>query len=91
MGLLYPKMVVRNCFATYPSMFLAYIFDKSYTYIIILPLFYSPYSIEGEYVPMEGDEVKYRLCAIPPKNEKFQAVHVKIINLTPEVHHRWEE
>ncbi|XP_013110611.1 cold shock domain-containing protein CG9705 [Stomoxys calcitrans] len=47
--------------------------------------------IEGEYVPMEGDEVKYRLCAIPPKNEKFQAVHVKIINLTPEVHHRWEE
>ncbi|KAM7356409.1 cold shock domain-containing protein CG9705 [Cochliomyia hominivorax] len=47
--------------------------------------------IEGEYVPMAGDEVKYRLCAIPPKYEKFQAVHVKIINLTPEVHHKWEE
>ncbi|XP_065359538.1 cold shock domain-containing protein CG9705 [Calliphora vicina] len=47
--------------------------------------------IEGEYVPMEGDEVKYRLCAIPPKYEKFQAVHVNIINLTPEVHHKWEE
>ncbi|XP_073838470.1 cold shock domain-containing protein CG9705 [Musca autumnalis] len=47
--------------------------------------------IEGEFVPMEGDEVKYRLCSIPPKHEKFQAVHVNIINLTPEVHHRWEE
>lgn len=49
------------------------------------------YSIEGEYVPMPGDEVKYRLCAIPPKNEKFQAVHVKIINFSPEVHRRWED
>ncbi|KAL9904336.1 cold shock domain-containing protein CG9705 [Glossina fuscipes] len=47
--------------------------------------------IEGEYVPMPGDEVKYRLCAIPPKNEKFQAVHVKIINFSPEVHRRWED
>ncbi|XP_037821884.1 cold shock domain-containing protein CG9705 [Lucilia sericata] len=47
--------------------------------------------IEGEYVPMAGDEVSYRLCAIPPKLEKFQAVHVKIVNLTPEVHHKWEE
>ncbi|XP_055910994.1 cold shock domain-containing protein CG9705 [Eupeodes corollae] len=47
--------------------------------------------IEGEYVPQPGDEVKYRLCAIPPKYEKHQAVHCQIINLTPEVHHKWIE
>lgn len=47
--------------------------------------------VEGEYVPLSGDEVKYRLCAIPPKFEKHQAVHVQIINLTPEVHHKWED
>ncbi|XP_039966359.1 cold shock domain-containing protein CG9705 [Bactrocera neohumeralis] len=47
--------------------------------------------IDGEYVPQPGDEVRYRLCAIPPKFEKHQAVHVQIINLTPEVHHKWEE
>jgi len=46
--------------------------------------------IEGEYCPKEGDEVSYRLCAIPPKNEKFQAVHVHIINFTPDVHLKWE-
>ncbi|CAD7080816.1 unnamed protein product [Hermetia illucens] len=47
--------------------------------------------IEGEYVPMPGDEVKYRLCSIPPKYEKYQAIHVQIINLTPEKHTKWEE
>ncbi|XP_068243221.1 cold shock domain-containing protein CG9705 [Palaemon carinicauda] len=46
--------------------------------------------IEGEYIPLEGDEVTYRLCPIPPKREKCQATHVKIINFTPEVHHRWD-
>ncbi|XP_044730008.1 cold shock domain-containing protein CG9705 [Chrysoperla carnea] len=46
--------------------------------------------IEGEYVPLPGDEVKYRLCPIPPKFEKFQAVQVHIINLTPEVHLKWD-
>ncbi|XP_039275209.1 cold shock domain-containing protein CG9705 isoform X2 [Nilaparvata lugens] len=45
--------------------------------------------IDGEIVPMPGDEVKYRLCPLPPKMEKFQAVHVEIVNLTPEVHKRW--
>nr|CAD7259977.1 unnamed protein product [Timema shepardi] len=46
--------------------------------------------IEGEYVPLPGDEVQFRLCPIPPKFEKFQAVHVHITNLTPEVHIRWD-
>ncbi|KDR15429.1 cold shock domain-containing protein CG9705 [Zootermopsis nevadensis] len=46
--------------------------------------------IEGEYIPLPGDEVKYRLCPIPPKYEKNQAINVHIINLTPEVHLRWD-
>ncbi|KAI7797317.1 cold shock domain-containing protein C2a [Triplophysa rosa] len=38
--------------------------------------------IEGEYVPMEGDEVTYKVCPVPPKNLKFQAVEVVITNPT---------
>lgn len=48
-------------------------------------------SIEGEYVPLPGDEVNYRLCPIPPKFEKNQAVHVRIVHLTPEKHLKWDE
>lgn len=40
---------------------------------------------------MQGDEVQYRLCAVPPKYEKHQAIHVNIINFSPEVHLKWEE
>lgn len=54
---------------------------------IVWFIFY--FSIEDEYVPLPGDEVKYRLCPIPPKFEKNQAVHVKIVNLTPQVHLKW--
>ncbi|XP_050420819.1 cold shock domain-containing protein CG9705 [Adelges cooleyi] len=46
--------------------------------------------IEGEYVPLPGDRVRYRLCPVPPKLEKNQATHVEIINLTPQVHLRWD-
>jgi hypothetical protein len=53
-------------------------------------LFFLFYSIEGEYIPLSGDEVVYRMCSIPPKYEKYQAIHVQITNLTPEVHTRWE-
>uniref|UniRef100_A0A8C2F5P2 Cold shock domain containing C2, RNA binding a n=1 Tax=Cyprinus carpio TaxID=7962 RepID=A0A8C2F5P2_CYPCA len=38
--------------------------------------------IEGEYVPMEGDEVTYKVCPVPPKNIKFQAVEVVLTNLS---------
>lgn len=48
------------------------------------------FSIEGEFVPLPGDEVRYRLCPIPPKLEKCQAVRVEIINLTPQVHLKWD-
>ncbi|KAM9305817.1 calcium-regulated heat-stable protein 1 [Gastrophryne carolinensis] len=43
--------------------------------------------IEGEYVPTEGDEVTYKLCTVPPKNEKTQAVEVVITHLAPGTKH----
>ncbi|XP_034782528.1 calcium-regulated heat-stable protein 1-like [Acipenser ruthenus] len=46
--------------------------------------------IEGEYVPVEGDEVSYKLCSIPPKMEKVQAVEVTITHLAPgSKHETW--
>ncbi|PAA94216.1 hypothetical protein BOX15_Mlig011599g1, partial [Macrostomum lignano] len=48
--------------------------------------------IDEEYVPVPGDEVEFRMIPIPPKNEKYQAVHVRIIHLAPGVtHHKWSE
>ncbi len=41
--------------------------------------------IEGEYIPRKGDKVKFRLCPMPPKFDKFQAVHIQIVDFTPEV------
>ncbi|XP_075936189.1 cold shock domain-containing protein C2 [Anarhichas minor] len=43
--------------------------------------------IEGEYVPVEGDEVTYKVSRVPPKNLKVQAVEVKIIHLNPGTKH----
>ncbi|KAI2666908.1 Cold shock domain-containing protein C2 [Labeo rohita] len=43
--------------------------------------------IEGEYVPVEGDEVTYKVCPIPPKNVKVQAVEVIITHLKPGTKH----
>uniref|UniRef100_A0A1A8QHJ3 Calcium regulated heat stable protein 1 n=2 Tax=Nothobranchius TaxID=28779 RepID=A0A1A8QHJ3_9TELE len=43
--------------------------------------------IEGEYVPVEGDEMRYKVCSIPPKNEKVQAVEVTITHLKPGTKH----
>uniref|UniRef100_A0A8C4QA55 Cold shock domain containing C2, RNA binding a n=1 Tax=Eptatretus burgeri TaxID=7764 RepID=A0A8C4QA55_EPTBU len=46
--------------------------------------------IEGEYVPTEGDDVTYKLCSIPPKHKKVQAVEVNIIHLAPDtLHETW--
>ncbi|XP_037134346.1 cold shock domain-containing protein C2a [Syngnathus acus] len=46
--------------------------------------------IEGEYVPMEGDEVTYKVCPIPPKMQKIQAVEVVITHLKPgSKHETW--
>ncbi|XP_078125616.1 calcium-regulated heat-stable protein 1 [Sander vitreus] len=43
--------------------------------------------IEGEYVPVEGDEVSYKICSIPPKHTKIQAVEVAITHLKPGTKH----
>uniref|UniRef100_A0A8C6SIK7 Cold shock domain containing C2, RNA binding a n=1 Tax=Neogobius melanostomus TaxID=47308 RepID=A0A8C6SIK7_9GOBI len=43
--------------------------------------------IDGEYVPMEGDEVTYKVCPVPPKNQKVQAVDVVITHLNPGTKH----
>ncbi|XP_062388639.1 calcium-regulated heat-stable protein 1 [Sardina pilchardus] len=43
--------------------------------------------IDGEYVPVAGDEVSYKLCSIPPKHEKIQAVDVTITHLAPGAKH----
>ncbi|KAM6905394.1 calcium-regulated heat-stable protein 1 [Xenentodon cancila] len=43
--------------------------------------------IEGEYVPVEGDEMSYKVCSIPPKLEKVQAVEVTITHLKPGTKH----
>nr|XP_012640804.1 calcium-regulated heat-stable protein 1 isoform X1 [Microcebus murinus] len=43
--------------------------------------------VEGEYVPVEGDEVTFKMCSIPPKNEKLQAVEVVITHLAPGTKH----
>lgn len=45
------------------------------------------FSIEGEYVPVEGDEVTYKVSRVPPKNLKVQAVEVKITHLNPGTKH----
>ncbi|KAL3051136.1 hypothetical protein OYC64_001415 [Pagothenia borchgrevinki] len=46
--------------------------------------------IDGEYVPMEGDEVTYKVCSIPPKNQKIQAVEVRLTHLNPvSKHETW--
>nr|ACO10456.1 Cold shock domain-containing protein C2 [Caligus rogercresseyi]ACO11708.1 Cold shock domain-containing protein C2 [Caligus rogercresseyi] len=46
--------------------------------------------IEGEFVPRRNDTVQFKVCPIPPRFEKFQAVQVRITNFTPEVHHKWD-
>ena len=50
--------------------------------------------IESEYVPLPGDMLSYKLSRIPPKNEKFQAVEVHILNLSVDGsqrnHVRWD-
>ena len=58
------------------------------------PIFMHISDIESEYVPLPGDHLSYKVTRIPPKNEKFQAVEVRITSLCVddgERHHtRWD-
>jgi len=55
------------------------------------PMFMHITDIEGEYIPRKGDKVTFQLCPMPPKFQKFQAVCIKIVDFTPETHHKWCE
>ena len=46
------------------------------------------FSIEGEFVPKEGDVVSFRTCPLPPKNVEKQAVMV-VIQEMKGAHERW--
>ncbi|XP_060082244.1 calcium-regulated heat-stable protein 1-like [Ylistrum balloti] len=55
------------------------------------PLFVHISDIDGEYVPKEGDHVSYKKLLIPPKMEKYHAVHVVITHLNEGVsHEKWD-
>jgi len=59
--------------------------DKNATH----PVFMHISDIEGEYIPRKGDKVEFHQCPMPPRFDRPQAVMIKMIELTPEVHHRW--
>lgn len=55
------------------------------------PIFVHISDIEGDIVPVEGDEVSFKRCPVPPKFEKFCAVHVMITRFKEGVQHeRWD-
>ncbi|XP_033757137.1 calcium-regulated heat-stable protein 1-like [Pecten maximus] len=55
------------------------------------PLFVHISDIDGEYVPKEGDHVSFKKILIPPKKEKYHAVHVVITHLEEGVsHEKWD-
>lgn len=54
-----------------------------------LPFFFSShFSIEGEFVPKEGDRVSFRTCPLPPKNVEKQAVMVVLTEMKG-AHEKW--
>ena len=60
--------------------------------LIIIISFFSYGSIDGDFVPKEDDEVDYKLCHIPPKMEKVQAVHVVITKPAAGIEHEtWDQ
>lgn len=58
-----------------------------WTVLKLLSVYFN-FSIEGEYVPKEGDVLRYRTCPLPPKNVEKQAVMV-IITEMKGAHEKW--
>jgi cold shock CspA family protein len=56
-----------------------------------IPVFMHISDIEGEYIPRKNDRVRYRICPMPPRFDRAQAVHIEIIDLNPDGHHKWTE
>jgi len=46
--------------------------------------------VESEFVPMKGDKVSFRLCPIPPRFDKWQAVNVHLVTMSGASHRRWD-
>ncbi|KAI0236038.1 Calcium-regulated heat-stable protein 1 [Lamellibrachia satsuma] len=47
--------------------------------------------IDGDYIPKAGDDVSFKKCLVPPKNEKYSAIHVKIVHPAEGVmHETWD-
>jgi len=46
--------------------------------------------VESDFVPLKGDQVSYRLCPVPPKFERCQAVTVTITKMVDSPHKRWD-
>lgn len=57
-------------------------------WFVTLYVLFSLFSIEGEFVPKEGDVVSFRTCPLPPKNVEKQAVMV-VIQEMKGAHERW--
>ena len=48
-------------------------------------------SIQDAFVPLAGDRVNFKLCPIPPKFMKYQAVEVHLENPDINKHKTWSE
>jgi len=46
--------------------------------------------VESDFVPLKGDQVSFRLCPVPPKFERCQAVNVTITKMVDLPHKRWD-
>ncbi|XP_023324579.1 cold shock domain-containing protein CG9705 [Eurytemora carolleeae] len=45
--------------------------------------------IDNDFEPRAGDRVGYQILPMPPKFEKYQAVHVHVIGMTQQRHKAW--
>lgn len=55
------------------------------------PIFVHISDIETDCTLVEGDQVTYKMCPIPPKMEKFSAVHVRMLRPKEGVEHqKWD-
>ena len=66
--------------------------SKTRRVVLLAFVVFFPFSIEDDYVPKKGDIVTFKKMLMPPKNEKFMAVHIKLLHLAEGVKHEsWEE
>lgn len=61
--------------------------DEVIENVLMLFVLFFFFSIDGEFVPKEGDDVTFKLIPLPFNPNKKQAVHVKITHLAPGVTH----